>query len=134
MKSYAEAKYRIPSQKEKMINLLREAGENGVTNKEFQNICIRWTARISELYKDGYEIDMQQVNGGIYKYVLKKEPGMKKSYDRAVDELIGEIDEKYNGSITGEDLEQLLKSKKFNVVRQSGSYVSGRGMVSNEVI
>ena len=57
MNSYNEAKERIPSQIEKIINLLKESGEEGATNIQLSNISLKYATRISELRSKGYEIE-----------------------------------------------------------------------------
>ena len=57
MRSYDEAQNRIPSQIEKIVSRLREAGEDGVTSADLSEICLRYGARLSELYMRGYRIE-----------------------------------------------------------------------------
>jgi hypothetical protein len=123
--SYIEAKKRIPSQRLKMVKMLKEAGEQGVTNVQFVNVGLGYGARLTELYQMGYEIDVDSLANGVYKYILRKEPGDIKSVMKAVEEIMMEIDRDYDGSITAKELESLLKSKNFRIVRRHGWFRKG---------
>jgi hypothetical protein len=121
LKTLNEAKLRIPTQKEKIINLLRSSGSIGVTNKELQEVCIRWTARMSELYEDGYIINNEPLGNGIYNYVLLSEPDKKKEKSMsALDILLKEV--KDAGLVSSDDLKKIIEKSNFNIHRKSGSH------------
>lgn len=121
MSSYEEAKERIPTQMEKIINLLKAAGEEGVTNTELSTISLQYSSRISELYMAGYITETIPIKDGLYKYVLKKvvPPFDIKS---ATDEILTAIQKDYGNRITSEELKALLDEKYFNIHRRSGWY------------
>jgi hypothetical protein len=122
MNSYNEAQERIPSQKEKMINLLKEAGENGVTNIELSKISLRYNARISELIMSGYIIENTQVKKGVYKYVLKGFKSDVKSYLHAADEILMIVENGYKDRISSAELKNLLEEKDFTITRKANWY------------
>lgn len=118
-----ETKVRAESQRQQIINLLRSAGSNGVTNSEFSKIGYRYNARIQELYVDGYEIQVEELSGGLTKYILVKEPEVKNiKPDKALNVLIENIKSKYNGSVTIEQLVDELQGSNFTVRRNIGSF------------
>lgn len=60
------------NQKDKILDLLDSKGAQGATNRELNNICFRYGARIQELRKDGVEIVTRQVKKGLFKFYLKE--------------------------------------------------------------
>ena len=85
---YDETLKRIPSQIEKIINLLKESGEEGATNIALCAISFKYDARLSELRRKGYEIETLYDGKGIFRYVLKKIPADNKFYMNATDEIL----------------------------------------------
>lgn len=126
MKSFNEAMKRIPSQAEKIIILLKEAGEDGVTNIELSKISLKYDARISELRQKGYEIETAHDKDGIYKYKLKRIPSQDARFYSALDQLTLKILNEYNGKITAFQLRDLLDKMYFEVKRKSGYYKQNR--------
>lgn len=118
-----EAKERIPNQREKILNLLRNAGEKGITNKQFQDVCIRWDARVRELYQQGYVIKNESLGNGLYKYILVFEPEtIAEKPKKAIELLISKINNTYNGRIDTESLSSLLEAEGLQVVRKHGAH------------
>jgi len=67
------------NQCERMIARLRERGEKGVTNAEFVAMRIfRYSSRLFENRKKGYDIDAIDLGGGLWLYVLRSEPDILK--------------------------------------------------------
>lgn len=122
MSSYKEAIERIPTQTEKIINLLKEAGKDGVTNFALAKICLKYDARISELRRKGYEIETVYEGKTVYKYVLKKVPSNDRFFMNATDEILMIVDQKFDGYITSKQLKKLLDYKHFHIIRKSGWY------------
>lgn len=111
------------SQREIILEMLRGAGENGVTNTTFQKVSIRWDARIRELYQEGFEIKAEEVKGGVWKYTLLQEPLFPLPKPKhAMEILLEEIEKKYGGSISSAELKKLIMKKRMNVVRAFGSH------------
>lgn len=59
------------TQKQRVLNALRDAGPRGVLNSELNKICFRYGARIFELRRDGYDIRQQQVKKGLFRVWLE---------------------------------------------------------------
>lgn len=118
-----ETKVRTESQRLKILNLLRSAGTNGVTNVDLVKVALRYSARIQEMYVAGYEINVEELAGGLTKYILVKEPETKKSKpDKALNVLIDGIKNKYNGNVSVEQLIEELNSNNFTVRRNIGTF------------
>ena len=118
-----EATKRMPTQREKLLKVLREAGRNGVLNTELVEICIGYRSRIAELYQMGYQIDVENVEKGVCIYTLRKEPETPvTNIPSAVSVVADEIQSKYHGAITADNLLALLQELNFNIVRKHGSH------------
>jgi hypothetical protein len=124
MNSYIEAQERIPTQREKILNALIEAGNTGVTNTQLSNMCIRWNSRMGELYAQGYKIDTVLVADGVYRYILKEQPETLRKPKNALSILLGEIQDKYDDIICAEDLRKILIENNFMISRKGGTYKS----------
>lgn len=116
--TYEDALNRIPSQRERIVNLLKDAGEEGVLNTELNNICLRYGARISELLSMGYLIDIKREGKGLYRYFLKKVPSEIQYHSKAEDEILHIIDVDYDGMIETLELKKLLLDKDFHIIRK----------------
>lgn len=119
MKSYEEAKERIPSQLEKILNRLKKAGEEGVTNSELSRISLQYSARLMELRLKGYVIETIPLKNGVYKYILRK-MSSEIYYTNATDDILMTIKHDYDNAISSEELKALLIEKYFNIQRKSG--------------
>jgi hypothetical protein len=122
----AKEKLRIESNKEKILNKLREAGDKGVLNTEMSEICLRYGAVISNLHIAGYEITNESVNGGVRKYVLVNEPDEEPKPKKATEVLMDEITQKHQGIVYDFELEELLEKLNLTVVRKSGTHTKKR--------
>ena len=120
--NYFEARQRIPSQTERMIKLLREAGADGVTNHELSKISLKYDSRISELRMRGYEIETTHEKKGVYRYILIKAPSIDTIYLNATDEILMLIDTDFGGTIQSKELKSLLDLMHFHITRKSGWY------------
>lgn len=118
---YIESLGRTPTQRQKIINALKEAGENGLTNNQLNSICYRYGARISELYEKGYEIEITALGKGLYKYVLRKEPSQENLYINAEEIFLAEICE-IGGKSVEKLIQALLSEKGFKICRKHGWY------------
>jgi hypothetical protein len=122
-KTLNEARERIPTQKEKVLNSLRKAGESGLLNTDLLKISVRWSSRVQELYQEGYKIEHELVGNGVYRYRLISEPEVKKPKPKkATQVLIDKVNSIFDGSVTSEQLSQLLDSEGFNIVRKIGAH------------
>ena len=116
---YQEAKERMPSQKEKVFNLLKEAGDKGVTNIRLNEIGLRFGQSIYLIKLDGYDIGIENLGDGIVNYTLKNTtPKQRKKYEKGIDVLMREIKENHEGNITTDELKALLDRHGFNIVRK----------------
>ncbi|HSW76022.1 MAG TPA: hypothetical protein VLG50_03195, partial [Candidatus Saccharimonadales bacterium] len=121
--SYDEAQNRIPSQKQKIVQLLRDAGAEGITNAELAKICLQYNSRLSELSKEGYVIETIHVKDGLYKYVLHKVPGnIVYHSDALTDVLIAAYSESTNGWIMVERIPVIMAEHFSRMVRKPGYY------------
>ena len=116
--TYDEALNRIPSQRERILNLLKDADEEGVLNIHLSDICLRYGARISELNSMGYLIDIKREGKGVYRYILKRVPSEIQYHSRAEDEILRIIDVEYGGSIDAMELKALLIDKHYHITRK----------------
>lgn len=120
--SYQEAKARIPTLREQILQKLIEAGNKGVTNLEFQKMCVRWNSRLSELYSQGYQTKVIQEGKGIYKYILTKQPDKILKPKKAIEILLESIQQKYDNMISSNDLQDLLNTHNFIISRKGGTH------------
>jgi hypothetical protein len=65
---------RRPSQRDRILDLLRERGSAGATNVELNAICYRYGGRLFELRKCGFTIRTESLGGGLFKFYLMAEP------------------------------------------------------------
>jgi hypothetical protein len=112
---------RLITQRQKIINALKEAGAEGVTNAELSKISLRYGAHLGDLYRKGYKILKFNLDGGLYKYVLIAEPADYKYFKNAQQEIIEAMTEKHDEDIAN-DLENLLEEKHFHIIRKNGWY------------
>ena len=62
---------RRKSQKLRILELLRERGSAGATNRDFIDMNIfRYGDRIKNLRDDGHEIESKRMSGGLWRYTL----------------------------------------------------------------
>ena len=113
---------RILTQKQKVINALKEAGSKGMTNAELSKISLRYGGQLGTLYREGYKIKKYNLDGGLYNYVLIAEPADIKYFKNANEEVFEEIEKNYNDSISSNDLENMLQEKHFHIIRKNGWY------------
>lgn len=60
------------SQKQRILQMLEEAGSNGVTGNQFYAACLpRFAARIKELRDQGYSITTRRIDGNHFVYTLR---------------------------------------------------------------
>jgi hypothetical protein len=116
--TYEDALNRIPSQRERILHLLKDADEEGVLNTQLVNICLRYGARVSELVSMGYVIDIKREGKGLYRYILKKVPSEIQYHSKAEDEILHIIDTEYDGIIDALELKELLTDKDFHITRK----------------
>lgn len=121
-KTLNEAKPRIPSQRDRILEALRIGGKDGVYNTDLQKIAIRWIARMQELYQQGYKVSVTLVGDGVYKYTLLEEPEVLLKHKRAMDIFFDKVETSYDDQITVDQFRSLLDKEGFHIVRKNGSY------------
>ena len=67
--------HKKPTQVEKILQLLKDRGARGVFNYEMDNDLHipRYSSRLHELYRLGYDIRKERRKGGVVRYYLVKE-------------------------------------------------------------
>jgi hypothetical protein len=116
-----ESKARQSTQKETVLKMLQEAGEQGVTNTKLRRVALRFTSIIHLLKKDGYIIETVSDGDGVYRYVLKgKTEPVKES--SALDILIQAIEDE-GGIVTVDRLLQIMEEKNLIFKRKSKKVV-----------
>ena len=102
--------------------MLRDAGEDGVTNAEMSKVSLRYGGHINELYRKGYKIKKFNLDGGLFRYILISEPANIIYFKNANDETIEDI-EKMFGNEVSDGLKNYLDEKHFHVVRKKDWYL-----------
>jgi predicted transcriptional regulator len=126
MNKYYFARDRFQSQNEKIINFLRERGEEGATNFELSKISLNYTSRLSFLNKQGHVIETLQTDKkGVFKYVLKKLSSEIKYHPKAIEDVLWKIDE-YGGKIDTDDFKNILDETGCVVYRKHGYFKQTR--------
>ena len=67
---YEEYKIRKTSQKEHILNALKGAGKDGITNSSLSIIALRYGGLIHEIEMDGWQIEKVNEHGGVVRYIL----------------------------------------------------------------
>lgn len=122
MNSWEEAKKRIPTQLEKILAALKDAGLDGITNVELNKISFLYNSRLSDLRRKGFVIKTDYLGKGVYKYTLIKTPSNDVLFPSAKEELFQAIAEDFSEEIDTKTLNFLLEHKGFNVIRKHGWY------------
>lgn len=60
------------SQKQRILNLLKLKGQYGASNRELNEICFRYGARIKELRDEGYSILTKRQKQGLFVFKLEE--------------------------------------------------------------
>ena len=58
------------TQTHRILNLLREAGDKGVTNYDLNSVCFRYGARLFDLKRRGHVIGSRHVQGSQWVFWL----------------------------------------------------------------
>lgn len=115
-----ETKERTAAQRVRLIEALRGAGEQGLKGHELREIAPHYTARMSELYGRGYDIQVLKVNSKVYRYVLRGEPKEEQKPVHPLQLVLSEIEQR-GGAITDSEMMGILEKHKLHVCRRSGS-------------
>ena len=112
---------RILTQRQKIINALKEAGSEGMTNAELSKISLRYGGQLGALYRQGYKITKSNLDGGLYNYVLIAEPADIKHFRNAQEEVL-EVMAEVHGENVSRSLKRILEKKHFHIIRKNGWY------------
>ncbi|AYP68290.1 hypothetical protein PQE75_gp189 [Bacillus phage vB_BcoS-136] len=83
---------RIEKKQVQILNALRNAGNNGITNVELSEIALRYGGYLGKLYEQGYKIDRESVGEkGVHKYILVSEPQTILVREKAMDKLLSAV-------------------------------------------
>lgn len=113
-------KNRIKKKTEAILNVLRMAGDKGVTNVELSNIALRYGGNLGELYRDGYKIERTSLGNGVNKYTLISEPKDIVKRDKAIDKLFLEINKV--GTVDVKSLKEIMDRISVSVKYKANTY------------
>lgn len=113
----SEVKKRAKSQCDKILDKLRDAGCEGITNVDMSSITLNHTARMAEMRKRGYKFEVTDDGYGVFTYKLISEPQIKMEQEKAIDIFWREIQ---GSSLDEEELKEIIDRNGFNVVRKWG--------------
>lgn len=116
---YKEAKPKMPSQKVKIVQMLKEAGSEGVLNTALNKVSFRYSDRLYQLKKEGYEFGLENLGDGVCRYFLIKTPEVApQAVKKGIDVLKDAINAQYFGAITPNELEKLMNKLDLNAIRK----------------
>lgn len=58
------------TQREKILQLLEDAGDEGVTNLKLNTVAFRYGGRLHELRQDGYRIRSTHIKDSVWRFTL----------------------------------------------------------------
>ncbi|UUV46515.1 hypothetical protein [Bacillus phage vB_BanS-Thrax3] len=119
---YKSEKQRIAKKREQVLNALREAGSQGITNAELSIIALRYGGYLGKFYELGYKIDKESLGDGLYRYTLVSEPETLVKREKAIDLLLEEVDK--HGMVNKNDLLAILENKNIAVKYKANTYKS----------
>lgn len=109
---YEEHKVRKTSQKEHILNALKGAGKDGMTNASLSNIALRYGSLIHEIERDGWSVVKLNEGEGIVRYII----GDKRASDRqnAYEILRREIEEHHH-HVTYNEIIKILEVNGLHI-------------------
>lgn len=116
-----EERKRLLTQRQKIVEALRNAGDEGMTNAELNKIGLRFGGSLGELYKLGYKIRKEKEHGGTWRYFFISEPSQFKVHNKASDIFVEEVI-KRGGNIDYWAIKPLLNELNLQMNRRSGYY------------
>jgi hypothetical protein len=120
MSALLEARTRIPSQRDTIVDLLLERGDLGATNSELSKIALVYQTRIFELTEEGYVFKLDNLGQGLIRYTLVSAPTTPAPPRKAVkDVVIEDINENYGGLMDVSSLQEMLANCNATVSRKS---------------
>lgn len=114
---------RLAKKHEQILNALRVAGKDGITNGELSKIALRYGGHLGKLYKEGYKIDKEFLGEGLYRYTLISEPETIIVRQKALNKLLSEVEK--HGSVDKDTLVELLEINNISVKYKANTYKQG---------
>ncbi|MFS0905839.1 hypothetical protein AB3N02_22710 [Priestia aryabhattai] len=105
---------------EQILNALRTAGDNGITNVELSKIALRYGGYLGTLYKQGFKVQTTHLGDGVFNYVLYHEPEVIVERESAIEVLLKAIDGK--GAVTKEELLNIFSNHNIAVKYKANTY------------
>lgn len=119
---YQEAKKRLPSQKESILRLLREAGAIGVTNARLTKVAMRYGAPLGQLYQDGYKIETVNLGDGIVKYILRSEPSPNRDIKEKATDAFSNMLENSLGKTIAKEIMDKMSNLNITTKYKAGTF------------
>lgn len=116
-----EDRKRLKTQREKILQALKEAGEEGMTNLDLSRISLRYGGHLGDLYRKGYKIEKIKLDGGLFRYFFISEPSKETIHNKAIDDFVESVLKK-GGSIKAYEVKPLMNELGFQMNRQSNWY------------
>lgn len=117
-----ETKKRTHCHRQQIVEALRKAGDAGLTSTQLNRISIQFGSRLSELYAMGYQVEVTEVGDGLHTYQLISEPDTPQTPKKAVELLINTINQRFDGNITSEQIEEALAQAGLFLRRNHGGH------------
>ncbi|WP_411685008.1 hypothetical protein [Aeromonas caviae] len=122
MSLYKAALGRLDSQQKRILRLLEARDSKGAYNFELAKIAMSYQRRIHELVEQGYQILVQRVTQGTYKYVLIGKQSTHPQNQPILEKVIQEIEENYGGSVDALEL--------LDIAEKVGANISYKGVAN----
>ena len=116
-----EDKKRLRTQQEKILQDLINAGEDGLTNSDLSKTSLRYGGHLGNLYKKGYKIRKQKLDGGLFRYFFISKPSKDYVHNKAIDDFVEAV-LKQGGNIEAFDIQPLMNQMGFQMNRRSNWY------------
>jgi hypothetical protein len=113
---------RLLTQRQKIIQMLVDAGDDGVTNAEMNKISFRYGGHINEMGRQGYKYKKMHLGGGLFRYWLISIPSQIKIPENAHDIFMDEVETRCGEDISAE-ISEIFDDLYFHVVRKNGWYL-----------
>jgi hypothetical protein len=113
---------RLATQRQKIIQMFRDAGEDGVTNVDMSEISLRYGGHINEMYRQGYKMKKLNLGGGVFRYWLISIPSQINIPENAHDIFMDEVESRLGADISAE-ISEIYDDLYFHCVRRNGWYL-----------
>lgn len=117
-----ETRKRLATQRQKIIQMLMDAGQDGVTNTEMSKVSLRYGGHINEMGRQGYKYTKINLGGGVFNYKLFYIPSQIKIPENAHDIFMDTIEKRCGDEFSAE-CSEIFDELYFHVVRKNGWYL-----------